>query len=146
MRRPVMRPVATLAAAMRTWVIGLLLAVMPLQFVWAGIAVYCHHQADVVTEHVGHHDHEHAASMPSSEPVPDAPGADKGSPDNDCALCHLNCAQSLGETDGPWMGAASTAPVATAPVRFATRGPEGFERPNWQRLARSASREEMRIR
>lgn len=132
---------------MRTWVLSFLLAVMSIQSAWASFAVYCQHQADVVTEHVGHHEHQHRAAAKAnaegtSEAGPAAPDASLGSLDNDCGFCHLGCAQPLSGAAEPWFGQPAHTFATKAQMRYATREPEGVERPNWQRLARPASLEE----
>jgi hypothetical protein len=69
----------------------LMLALLPLQSVWASAARYCAHESThetATSQHVGHHEHEHAA--PAAASLPD--GADA---DLDCAVCHLACCASL---------------------------------------------------
>ena len=132
---------------MRAWILGFLLAVMSLQSVWAGVAAYCQHQADVVTDHVGHHEHKHSTAAGSDAPdvlkgEPAGSDASLGSADNDCGYCHLSHAQPLAIAVEPWLGHAEQERVAAAPLRFTNREQEGLERPNWQGLARSASLEE----
>jgi hypothetical protein len=135
-------------AAMRAWILGFLLAVMSLQSVWASVAAYCQHQADVVTDHVGHHEHKHSAAAGSDtadvlKGQPASSDAGLGSADNDCGYCHLSHAQPLAISVEPWRGHADQERVAAAPFTYTTREPEGLERPNWQGLARSASLEEL---
>jgi len=133
---------------MRAWVLGFLLAVMSLQSVWAGVTAYCQHRADVVTDHVGHHEHKHSAAAGSDatdtlKSQPASSDASLGGDDNDCGYCHLSHAQPLAIAVESWFGHADQERVAAAPLRFTTREQEGLERPNWQGLARSASFEEM---
>jgi len=140
----------TLGAAMRTWVVGLLLAVMSFQSVWASVATYCRHQADVVTDHIGHHEHQHDAVAPDADETPtnDAttPDANLGSVDNDCGYCHFSCAQPLAtKMVEPWLGQAGHSLISPALTRYSSREPGGVERPKWLRLAASASLEESRI-
>jgi hypothetical protein len=69
----------------------LMLALLPLQSVWASAARYCSHEGSHETaapQHLGHHEHEHAA--PAAASLPDGAGADL-----DCAVCHLACCVSL---------------------------------------------------
>lgn len=134
---------------MRTWVLGLLLVLLPLQFVWAGVAAYCQHEADVVVDHVGHHEHQHAATADGDKDAADldpvTPDAGFSPVDNDCGYCHLSCAQPIASAAAPWLCQAANVLVSTASMRYSTREPEGVERPNWLGLARSASLEEPRI-
>jgi hypothetical protein len=135
---------------MRTWVLGFLLAVMALQSVWAGVAAYCQHRADVAPNHIGHHQHEHVTAAGTdgadvSKGQPASTDANPGSVDNDCGYCHLSHAQPLALAAEPWLGHADQQLNATAPSIYTTREPEGLERPNWRELARSASLEEPRI-
>lgn len=136
--------------AMRAWILGLVLAVMSVQSTWATIAAYCQHQADVVTDHIGHHEHQHGAVAGTDVDV--TPERDStildatlGGVDNDCAYCHLSCAQPLATASPLWLGQAEHAFLVKTPMRYATREPEGLERPKWQGLARSASLEEQHI-
>lgn len=146
-RAPAAGPIDTLRAAMRSWVLGLLLVLLPLQFVWASVASYCQHEADVVVDHIGHHEHQHVASdsndTQDSEPATSETGL--GAVDNDCGYCHLSCAQPLTASVASWSDFTVHKLVSNASVRYATREPEGLERPNWLGLARSASLEEPRI-
>jgi hypothetical protein len=137
-------------AAMRSWVLSVLLAVMSLQSVWASVAPYCQHQADAVTDHIGHHEHKHvaAATTDGGNPAEDELASSEANPgtlDNDCGYCHLSHAEPLAIAAEPWLGQAEQELAATVPFTYSTRELEGLERPNWQRLARSASLEELPI-
>lgn len=72
---------------MRRLLLVFLSILLPLQFAWAGAAVYCAHetadQPAAVTSHFGHHTHEHKAESHQ--------GAGKSAklPDADCTACHF---------------------------------------------------------
>jgi hypothetical protein len=59
-----------------------LLLILPTQVAFAFSASYCHGEAVQVQEHFGHH-----------EDAPAAPASTGESPDADCIVCHLACAQ-----------------------------------------------------
>lgn len=139
----------TLPAAMRRWIVGFLLVVMSIQVSWASVAAYCRHQADVVTDHIGHHEHQHQAPVkadPGSPPSDDAdaPDAALGSVDNDCGYCHLSCAQPIAPTFEPWLGQAAQQFVSSPPTLHSSSLRERLERPNWRSPVRSASQQEQR--
>jgi hypothetical protein len=53
---------------MRRWLAILMLALLPLQFGWAAVAVYCGHESDPQAQHLGHHEHQHTGQ--ATAPVP----------------------------------------------------------------------------
>ncbi len=72
---------------MYRWLLVLLLALLPVQFIWASVAVYCMHEtAPVQVRHLGHHEHEHQATNADQAAV-DGDKATIGS-DIDCGICH----------------------------------------------------------
>lgn len=71
---------------------------LPAQFTWASAAGYCAHESDPVSFHVGHHAHEHRASLSGadaadaetpSEPAKNPPAQGHA----DCSYCHAMVAQ-----------------------------------------------------
>ena len=54
-----------------------LIAVMSLQAAAATVGAYCQHEQDALTQHVGHHDHQHNNAHPAG---------DNGA-DPDCGMC-----------------------------------------------------------
>ncbi len=133
---------------MRRWLVLLLLAILPLQLSWAAMAGYCQHEkAPAQRSHFGHHAHEHGqAGEPvaglhavavddATDPGPeqDPPGQGSVSAlDEDCAYCHLGCAQPLiTEPIGPWPGTPSpqVAAVNALPESHIASVPE---RPDWR--------------
>lgn len=140
-----------------------LLVLLPLQFSWAAVAVYCGHESGhesghetgPAQAHFGHHVHEHAHAKGAAEAAAaaaaqDAHGADGvdvaqgGAPDGDTlpGATHLDCGQCHG-TAGAVLAAAAALPglpqaqpPVAAPDAAATPGlPAQPERPQWARLA-----------
>lgn len=81
---------------MARFLIIVLLALLPFQFVWGAAASYCQHEQGASVSHFGHHTHKHQSKALKSfgESTPDKKTgvADE---DFDCEYCHLSCAQSL---------------------------------------------------
>ncbi len=66
----------------------LLLVLIPLQVTWAAVGVYCQHESDMVTQHIGHHTHEHKSDSSSTDK---SDSTSKSVFDNDCGTCHAGC-------------------------------------------------------
>jgi hypothetical protein len=80
---------------MRRWLIYVLIVLMPVQLTWAAAAPYCGHETTAAAaDHVGHHEHQHDASLDVSPPADDGAAA---APvlDSDCAFCHLGASASV---------------------------------------------------
>jgi len=131
---------------MRSWVLVLLLALLPLQSALATIFVYCKHEAKAEAGHVGHHEHQHEDAVADiADAVPDQqPTGSQQLDDNDCGFCHLSSAQPLGVSVEPWTEGTAHVLVSSVQVRLTSRALDSPERPNWSRLARSASHREGR--
>lgn len=117
------------------WFAILMLALLPLQFSWAAVAVYCEHESGQAAQHLGHHDHDHASL--SNADQASAP-SDQGSPagfDFDCGHCHGTCA-SMPAPSGD-MASLTLASHPIAPVEGVVRTlPQSPpERPQWRLLA-----------
>lgn len=125
---------------MRRLLAVFLLVLLPLQFTWAAAAIYCAHEREVETSHVGHHEHRHDASdssVDSAEPAADTASTDASASDGqhaDCGVCHLSGAQKS-IMRGIRVPADTAGQVAQMDVSHAyTSHPrERIERPNWQR-------------
>lgn len=65
-----------------------LLFLLPLQFSWAAMGVYCQHETGVAAKHFGHHDHQHKADAGQSD---QADPKASGGVDSDCSACHAGC-------------------------------------------------------
>lgn len=112
----------------------LLLAIMPLQSTWAGVAAYCQHEQGVAVSHFGHHDH---GCRNAQAPQADAEGQSAGASfaDGDCEVCHGGIVAV-----SPVSPALAVAPTANEALKGApalslpdfTSHPD---RPNWPALA-----------
>jgi hypothetical protein len=114
------------------------LGMLPLQFSWAAVAVYCEHETQGA-EHFGHHAHHHdTGAGPHADAVPSADAAgDKapGAMDLDCDDCHGQCSVMLTLPSEP-PGLLSTAPPsASTNEAGGAHAPTRPERPQWLRLA-----------
>jgi hypothetical protein len=111
----------------------LMLALLPLQFSWAAVAVYCQHEQEAST-HFGHHSHEHEADATAQ--IDDS--SDEGAlakVDADCAVCHISAQPSF----------LNSPPIVTPPqvathatqlqTDYSSHIPEGPQKPDWQLVA-----------
>mgnify|MGYP006331334807 CR=1 FL=1 len=100
---------------MRRWLLALLIVLMPVQFTWAAAAPYCGHETDAAAaDHVGHHEHQHDASLDESPSSDDDDSGPAPVLDADCAFCHLGASAFVPEVD-------LTPALAPAPVLVALR-------------------------
>ena len=114
------------------------LALLPLQFSWAAVAVYCEHETQGAG-HFGHHEHQHEAdAVAHADPSPDTDAAgDKapGAMDLDCGHCHGQCSVMLTLPVEPPELLSTAPPSATANEAGGAHAPTRPERPQWLRLA-----------
>lgn len=121
-----------MGAAMKKFVLLLLLFVLPLQMSWAAASAYCLHEEGKAAQHLGHHSHQHKASA-DDEPQPDA-GKDlktKTKAHSDCNVCH-----GVGHA---WLPPAASMPVFdtaslaidTSSFLYVSHIPDGPKRPDW---------------
>lgn len=109
----------------------LLLALLPLQFSWAAVGVYCWHETGEAARHFGHHDHQHKGNSCHGDKAPEA----SGGIDIDNDVCHSVTAAVI-QTDY-----ALALPVRTSALvfdyRFSPNSSPHYppERPNWVPLA-----------
>jgi hypothetical protein len=124
---------------MRRWLAVFLLVLLPLQFSWAAAASYCQHEQDARTQHVGHHEHQHAASSPPADI-----GSDDGVADDagrlsatgnhpDCGYCNFSIAKSFAS-----LSQLPPTPPSHVHVASSARAVESvlfdrIERPDWHR-------------
>lgn len=120
---------------MRRWLITFLIVLLPAQFSWAAVAVYCTHESGTQSEHIGHHDHAlHANDRVEAGPQLDPDGV-PDSMDLDCGHCHGQCAAMLNGFD-TLIGASLVAhPVAESATPWPAPAPTPPERPQWADLA-----------
>lgn len=64
-----------------------LLVLIPFQFAWAGMGVFCEHEAGTGAFHFGHHSHQHVGKKEASDAKSKVANADL-----DCGSCHGECA------------------------------------------------------
>lgn len=117
-------------AAMRHWVIVLLLVVVPLQLAWAGAAAYCGHEATVAgARHVGHHEHAHEpGSEGASAAVDDADSSSTFH--GDCETCHFGASATLTMAPLGTVILPTGSLLGGLPPRYLSHIPAGPERPD----------------
>ena len=109
-----------------------LLVLLPLQFAWAAVGVYCQHETGAAAKHFGHHDHQHKSDVGHGDKA-DANAS--GGTDSDCGVCHAGCSAVIfGETQA---SVRSTAPAVVDDYRQRPNTSQHYqpERPNWAPLA-----------
>lgn len=113
---------------MLRWIVILLLALLPLQSVWAAAGSYCEHEQGPGAWHFGHHAHTHSEASHDEQESPTVKHPD-------CATCKLHVktlavvASSLALLTNAGIPPAQSLPlIATAP-------PSRIERPKWSGLA-----------
>ncbi len=97
---------------------------------WAAAASYCKHEQITSTQnqHFGHHEHQHDVDAPPFvEPADEQAAA---SFDEDCASCHMGCAQPL-PVEGLYSGLQASAPQVPALTSLHdSHVPSGLDRPD----------------
>lgn len=120
---------------MRRWLAIFLLLLLPAQYSWAAVAVYCAHEQGKSVKHAGHHQHAHKEAGHSAGETTHAShegGKAPGGVDNDCSTCHLGAAQSLPPQSA--LAAVSAPSIAyTYALAFDSHIPPGLDRPDWRR-------------
>ena len=119
---------------MRRFIAVFLFALLPFQFSWSAVAVYCTHESTTAqAKHLGHHEHKHEAKSEVSQANGNAQTADQF--DTDCLVCH-----GVGIGALTW----SSAPRSISPqdrvevqpwVRLIAMPATPPERPQWTVLA-----------
>lgn len=106
---------------------------LPLQFSWSAVAVYCQHEKEQST-HFGHHSHEHEDKAGAK--VDDSPdGLTKLTVDSDCAVCHISAQPSF-LTGLPILAPPSVeAHEASLQPYYASHIPDGPNKPDWRLAA-----------
>lgn len=115
----------------RSFVVLLLLCLLPLQFVWAAAAPYCGHEgrAPQTTQHIGHHEHQHAGAALAADTGSDDGGA-LVSYHGDCGSCHLGTGTSLPPAAVALAAGANDRILSDHPARYQSHIPFGPERPD----------------
>ncbi len=109
----------------------LMLVILPLQFAWAGAAVYCQHEASQSAQHFGHHVHV-------DQPTDGDQAKSAGGAGADCSY-HLPAARCGFDVLGLAEPALAEVRNASPPPSFTSFIPDGLERPDRQPAAFSAS-------
>lgn len=112
---------------MKRWFAIVCLVLLPLQFTWAAVASYCNHEASPVSQHFGHHSHQHEGNDGSNSGVKKLPFG----LDNDCTVCHAGCAVTIGDVAPLRVveNAAMKGPLELGALAFDI--PSKPERPKW---------------
>ena len=120
---------------MRRLIAIILLTLLPFQFTWAAVAAYCGHESDAMTQHFGHHEHQHQADADVSQVDDDTAGKTLSGSDLDCGHCHGSCSGMPAPLNGVMPLAVASHPVTPVEgiVRTLTHSPP--ERPQWAPLA-----------
>lgn len=109
-----------------------MLALLPFQFSWAAVAVYCQHEQEQST-HFGHHTHEHQAQ--ANEQIDDSGDPRQLMSDSDCAVCHLSGQPSFFvdlPTVTPPNGQAHS---SLHQAYYSSHIPDGPQKPDWHLVA-----------
>ena len=120
---------------MRRWLAILMLALLPLQFSWAAVAVYCGHESDPQAQHLGHHEHQHNGQATADH---DSAPANQSAPagfDFDCGHCHGTCASMPAPADNLAPLTLVSHPVTSVEVSLRSLAQSPPERPQWLPLA-----------
>jgi hypothetical protein len=118
--------------AMRSWLVVLLLVLMPLQFSWAAMGAFCQHKCGSDASHAGHHAHEHR-SQSDSDGATSQTAASVA--DADCGTCHAGCSIAAPDAQA---GVGATTSASWALGRSVQPRSAPFdvpERPQWHALS-----------
>ncbi len=116
---------------LRRFIVFLML-VVPLQLAWGAVAAYCEHEGEAMSDHFGHHAHEHDSSTKTIEP---SDGTDTSNFDLDSGAGHVADSIVLcsGIADLNFDGSNCVLrPAASFHLTFFSAKPE---RPKWSGLA-----------
>ena len=115
----------------RSFVVLLLLCLLPLQLVWGAAAPYCGHESRSAqtTEHVGHHEHQHQGGEVATDNAVDDGGA-LVSFHGDCESCHLSTGTSLPPAAIKLAADADGRALSDHSARYQSHIPFGPERPD----------------
>ena len=103
----------------------LMLALLPLYFLWAGAALACQHEPNANAVHFGHH----AAAKSQADQNGDTKLPAAG---GDCSVCHLASSQlAFADVVVMLVGDKDTPPLGAAPRPTMLR-PDLPDRPNWR--------------
>ncbi len=119
---------------MRTWLVIVMMVLLPLQLTWAATTAYCAHEKGLQASHVGHHTHRHAG-VDERAAATDMGKMSTAKVDLDGGTCHASCPAALGKT--PLVATLSAPPLIpdgnthALPSAWDSRP----DRPQWMALA-----------
>lgn len=112
----------------------LLVALLPLQYVWAAAAAYCDHEAGA-SQHFGHHSHQpHNGEQANAQPDDHAHPAKDHKPAKvhaDCASCQFGHQATLPTASLAALPVARAAWPPAAVLLFTSYIADGPKRPDW---------------
>lgn len=118
--------------AMRRWFLIFLVFFLPVQLSWAAAAGYCQHESGATAQHLGHHEHDHAASNTSATDDTTKPS---GVIDADCAVCHAGCCSVLQQGVSLFAHGSAFLTYSTLALPLPSPPIALPERPNWTDFA-----------
>lgn len=117
---------------MRRWLALLLIALLPVQFVWAAAAPYCQHETSSKANHIGHHEHQHKdADASGHKHQQDVEKTKKIFGDEDCGYCHFSATISMRAVSIAVLAISADSHSAAATLLLPMRDPEPVDRPKW---------------
>jgi hypothetical protein len=111
----------------RRWILVALVVMLPFQSCWAAASHFCQHEEDRVTQHFGHHYHQHEAGA--------SDGGQQGSAHGDCGYCYVDLAGVPIELPAAAAAVANFLAYRSVLDTFASVLADEPERPNWRHLA-----------
>lgn len=119
---------------MRKALLILLLAVLPIQFVWGAGASYCQHEQGVEASHFGHHTHKHAGKVTKTSDMSAEKSQQAGGDDADCVACHMSGASVISDEPLAPRAVQVTEGVPTVRTSHSRLLVSSIDRPNWVAL------------
>jgi hypothetical protein len=113
-------------ATMRTFLLTLLLAILPLQFAWGAASGYCMHETEAGAAHFGHHEHQLSASSGEKSRAAKLKTIADG---DDCIGCHINVIHVAPVATPLVLAAVGQWPPAFRAPTYRPPIPIGLERP-----------------
>jgi hypothetical protein len=111
---------------MRRWLLIFLVVLLPMQFGWAAVASYAHHESGAATaQHVGHHEHQHEADTGTKST------AASSAADADCGTCHAGCCTAMVPTSLLLVAELPAETHYATALRLSSQPASLPERPNW---------------
>ena len=112
---------------MKRIVVLLALFILPLQYSWAALSVYCGHETSGSAQHFGHHYHPQHQSLDDKDGAGDAAGFTHA----DCGLCHLAHSYAVQPTSPAPSISGNLGSIVAQQHTTRSFIPDGPERPNW---------------